>query len=408
MKVLFDLQPFQSESRFHGIGRVTFELSRCLVSKIKESCVLINTINTIEGINIRNSFKTTNPEISFDVLVLDGFTNYYDLYLRNRKIESFVVYELLYEWKVSQINPDILFIFSFFEIEYPTSLGKLNNRWANFVIAYDLIPLLFQELYLPHEHLRVYYFHKLEYFKKADIFFAISEQTKSDLVEHLNIDEKKIKVISLDCSEIFKPLSLEDLQKAKIELKQIGIDREFILYNPSGFDKRKNIEGLIKAFSLLDHDLKDKYKLVITSKIDEVNLANLKSYAKEHKVEDSVIFTGYVSDETLVKLYNLCSLFVHPSFYEGFGLPVLEAMRCEAPVICSNNSALKDIVKNKDAMFDPYKPEEIAEKISLVLRDYNFRKQLIENAKEQSKRFSWDKAVETILETMEEYKTWKK
>lgn len=153
---------------------------------------------------------------------------------------------------------------------------------------------------------------------------------------------------------------------------------------------------------MLDKSLREKYQLVIASKIDELNLNKLKSYAKDLGVGDNVIFTGYVSDEILVKLYNLCSLFVYPSLYEGFGLPVLEASKCGAPVICSNNSAPKDIIQIKEALFDPYKVEEIAEKIHLALIDENYRKLLAENAKKQSERFSWDIAVDIILNTMKE------
>lgn len=402
MKILLDLKPLQGESSFHGIGRATLELSKRLVRKIDKPIGLLSNINVKKGIEVKKFLMSVAPNTDFEVLFLEDFTTCFDIYYKKRSVNAFLPYELTLEWKISQINPDIFFIFSFFESEHPTSIKKLKNRWLNFIIAYDIIPYLFQDLYLKDEHVRAWYLYKLEEFKKGDFFFAISEQTKKDLIEHLNIPEEKIRVIPLGCDEIFRPLQEKERLNARLELKNWNINGDFILYVPGSFDPRKNIEGLIKGYSLLHKPLKEKYKLVIASKFDDISLKRLKDYAKNYNVEKNIVFTGYVSEETLVKLYNLCSLFVHPSYYEGFGLPVLEAAKCGAPVICSGNSALKDIIQLKDALFDPYNTEEIVKKISLALTDPNFRKLLIENSKKQAERFSWDKAVDIILEVMEE------
>jgi len=400
MKILLDLKPLQGTNANHGIGRVTYELSKRLIQKLESPMALLSNINIKKGIQIKNEYKALNPKIKFYLIELDDFKNYFELYQLHKDNHLFIAYELLLEWKISQIQPDIFFIFSFFELDHPTSMGKLRNKWLNFVIAYDLIPYLFKERYLTHKHYKNWYLYKLQEFAKANFFFSISEHTKKDLIEHLKIPEEKIKVIPLGTDDKFKPLKGEDFQKAKVDLKVLGIKREFILYVPSGYDLRKNIEGLIKAYSILPKELRDKYQLVIASKIDEINLKRLKSYAKKLMIENDIVFTGHVSEDKLVKLYNICSLFVHPSFYEGFGLPALEAMKCGAPVIVSNNSALKELVQIKEALFDPYNPEEIAEKIRLALTNTNFRCLLKENSKKQSDKYSWDRAIEIILETI--------
>jgi len=402
MKVLLDLKPLQGTNANHGIGRVTYELSKRLIQKLESPMALLSNINSKKGIQIQDEYKALNPKIKFHLIEVDEFKNYFELYQLHKDNHLFIAYELLLEWKISQIQPDIFLTFSFFEMDHPTSMGKLQNKWVNFVIAYDLIPYLFKDYYLTHEPYKTWYLYKLQEFTKADLFFSISEHTKKDLIEHLKIPEEKIKVIPLGTDDKFKPLKGEDFQKSKLKLKGLGIINDFILYVPSGYDLRKNIDCLIKAYSILPKELREKYQLVIASKIDEINLKNLKSYAKKMMVENDIVFTGYVSEDELVILYNVCSLFVHPSFYEGFGLPVLEAMKCGAPVLVSNNSALKELVQIDDALFDPYKPEEIAEKIRVALTNEKIRSILKDNSKRQSQKYFWDKAIEIILENIKE------
>jgi Glycosyltransferase len=130
----------------------------------------------------------------------------------------------------------------------------------------------------------------------------------------------------------------------------------------------------------------------------------------EHVIEkagltkNDVIITGYVPDDELIAMYNLCELFIFPSLHEGFGLPVLEAMSCGAPVIGSNTTSIPEVIGREDALFDPYSVDSIANKIKEVLTDENFRNELREYAIKRSKEFSWDKSAKIALEAFEDIK----
>lgn len=401
MKILFDLKPLQYESSFRGIGKVCYELSKRLINHIEEPYLMFSEKYAERGLKVYNKFKSINKNIHSCIFTVGDFTTYFDIYNQYKKEDAFITFEILYEWSVSQINPDILFIFSFFEWDHPVSIKKLNNNYLNIVIAHDLIPYIFKDKYLNSESIKIWYMHKFNEFKDADIFFANSENTKLDLIKYLNIPEEKIKVIPLSCNEIFKKLPQEEIEKIKPKIKEkYGLKDNFILYVPGGSDFRKNIKNLIDAFSLLSENIRNNYDLVIGSKLDKFTMEDLKNFSKKKGI--NVMFTGYLSEEELLYLYNLASLFVYPSLYEGFGLPVIEAMRCETPTICSNSSSLKEIGGIKEALFDPNNPKEIAEKITMVLTNQDYKNILIENAKIQSEKYSWDKAVEIIMDTIKE------
>src|SRR5262249_49574521 len=140
------------------------------------------------------------------------------------------------------------------------------------------------------------------------------------------------------------------------------VHKPIILY-VGGMDQRKNMHGLIRAFALLPAALKNKYQLVIACHVTADEKAR---FGKE------VIFTGYVPEDDLILFYHLCDLLVFPSFHEGFGLPVLEAMQCGAAVIGSNTSSIPEVIGRKDALFDPHNDQEIAQKIQQALTDTAF------------------------------------
>lgn len=228
-------------------------------------------------------------------------------------------YELLLEWFLSQIKPDFYFISSLFEHSIINSVKKLKTSKQVFVIFHDLILLIFEEHYLRNRIKREWYLRKLEDIKRADYLLCISEASKRDLVSYLGIPEDIALVISLGADKIF----CEGKVSEKI-LNRLSITRPYILYVLSGADWRKNIEGLIKAFAILPGDIKKKYLLVIASRISTSEQDHFIRKAKSLSLNDRAVFTGYVSDEKLVHPYRGAGLMIYPSFYEGFGLPILE------------------------------------------------------------------------------------
>ncbi|PMP88489.1 MAG: hypothetical protein C0172_02525, partial [Caldisphaera sp.] len=155
------------------------------------------------------------------------------------------------------------------------------------------------------------------------------------------------------------------------------------------------------AYSKLLSGLKDKYQLVIASKVDDYNKAILEKLIRDLGLKSNIILTGYVSDEDLIKLYNLCDLFVFPSIHEGFGLPIVEAMACGAPVIASNTTSIPEVLGREDALFDPYDIDSIAFKMEEVITNEQLRNDLREYALERIKNFSWDNSAKKAIEAFE-------
>ncbi|PIN86242.1 hypothetical protein COV19_05530 [Candidatus Woesearchaeota archaeon CG10_big_fil_rev_8_21_14_0_10_44_13] len=237
--------------------------------------------------------------------------------------------------------------------------------------------------------------------KKARRVVTDSESTKKDIVDELGIKPEKINVVYLAASDQFRVIS----KKASKEYvkKRFNIKKPFILYHGNK-KPHKNIIKIIQAFSRLDR--KKSYNLVITGKDDsshsETDMSSIKREVKRRDVDEEVVFTGYVSDEDAVHLYNSAEVFVFPSYYEGFGLPVLEAMKCGCPVITSNISSLPEVAGNAGILVDPDSVEDIKNSIERVLSDKSLREKMRKKGIAQSKRFSWKTAAKEILSVYRE------
>jgi glycosyltransferase involved in cell wall biosynthesis len=174
-----------------------------------------------------------------------------------------------------------------------------------------------------------------------------------------------------------------------------------LLYS-GGADERKNLLGLIQAYAALPSITRKEYQLVFAGKMPQGEIAHLKEQAHlAGLLPEELVFTGYVSDDELIQFYNLCKLFVFPSWHEGFGLPALEAMACGAPVIGSNTTSLPEVIGMVDALFDPLDVSAITRKIQQSLVDEAFRLRLQAHGRLQIKRFSWDATAKRAIAAWE-------
>jgi FkbM family methyltransferase len=196
-----------------------------------------------------------------------------------------------------------------------------------------------------------------------------------------------------------RPISAE----AKFKLKnKYNINREFIFYI-GGFDFRKNVMGLIEAFFLLPITLQKRFQLVIILSVDEAKIADFFSLLRQRwTFSDELILINYVSEDSLIALYNSCSLFVFASLHEGFGLPIIEAMACGAPTICSNISSMPEAIGCQEALFDPKTPQAIANKIAATLSNKNFLRFLKQHGQKQAKKFTWENSAKKALAAFED------
>jgi len=200
---------------------------------------------------------------------------------------------------------------------------------------------------------------------------------------------------------MYRPVLMSD-EVAEAVRNKFGIIRPFMLYT-GGVDERKNLRRLVRAYASLPKALRDGHQLVLTGRMDSEAVKPLKREASALGLsETDLIFTEFVSDDDLIKLYNLCKLFVFPSFAEGFGLPALEAMACGAAVIASNTTSLPEVVVREDALFDPFNEKAIAGKISQALTDEDFRLELKNYGIERAKKFSWDLSAKRTIEVYEQ------
>jgi glycosyltransferase involved in cell wall biosynthesis len=217
---------------------------------------------------------------------------------------------------------------------------------------------------------------------KSTKILVPSNFVKKQLIDDWKINSQKIIVI---------PEAVDDSLLAKEGKPPSGIKKPYIFYVGNAHP-HKNVEGLIKAFLLL----KKKYgdlKLVLSG-YDHYFWQRIK---KEYQHQD-IIYTGYVSEEKLVTLYKNALLFVMPSFEEGFGIPLLEAMACECPVVSSNAGSLPEVGGDGAIYFDPKNIDDMVLKISQVLNSDKLRKELVEKGFRRYKDFSWERLAKLTLE----------
>lgn len=230
--------------------------------------------------------------------------------------------------------------------------------------------------------------------KKAHLLIADSENTKKDIMQFLDVPEEKVRVIYLGVDEGFKPLPDPDLQATVRD--RYRLPSRFILFVGT-VQPRKNIEGLIRAYAQLCTRPDFSHTLVIAGGSGWKNEA-LKELIRTLGLGEKVHFTGYVDEADLPVIYNLADLFVFPSFYEGFGLPLLEAMACGVPVVSSNASCLPEVAGDAALLVDPHSVEDIAAGIARLLGDEALRRTCIERGRERAKLFTWEKCARETLD----------
>lgn len=227
--------------------------------------------------------------------------------------------------------------------------------------------------------------------QKAKEIIAVSKSTAIDALKYLKISKSKIKVIYPGLTKLPDPAkNLPNNLKPK----------NFILFVGT-IEPRKNLVGLFKAYVLLPPVLQEKYPLVI---VGAEGWNNGKTYdvLKALKLENKVKFLGEVSDQVLAKLYNEAAVFVYPSIYEGFGLPVLEALSYGTPVVTSNVSSLPEVAGQAALLIDPQDPKSIASGLQRLLEGKGEVELLQKESQKQVQRFSWEKAAKETIKVLEE------
>lgn len=228
-------------------------------------------------------------------------------------------------------------------------------------------------------------------------FITVSEFIKQEITEYLGISREKITAIYNGFNQdVFKKYSYKTLIAFS---KKRNIPENFILYVGT-IEPRKNLKNLIFAYLELPKKLKKQYKLVLTGYHGWEN-SEIFNFIKKER--ENIIYTGYMDELELAYLYNLAKVLVYPSIYEGFGLPPLEAMACETPVITSNVSSMPEIYEDSAFYIDPKDPYDIKQAIETILEDKNLQKNLIQKGKERASLFSWENSAKNHLKLFKSF-----
>lgn len=403
MRILIDLQAAQSlGSRDRGIGRYSLALVQAIARQKGQHEILLA---------LNGAFPETIEPL---MKALEGLVERRNIHVWH-SLPSVASHDADHAWRrksaqllreafLMSLQPDVTLVCSLFEglsDDAITSIHEFSDNALTAVVLYDLIPLLHRERYLQNPIVATWYLEKIEYLRKAHLCLAISQSSQNEAIAHLHFQSTQVSSISSDVGPQFQPQAISE-EKASSLRAQYGLKRPFVMYT-GGIDYRKNIERLITAFAMLPSSIRGGYQLAIVCSVPAAERLRLERLiASEGLASDEVVMTGYVSDEDLVSLYNLCTLFVFPSLHEGFGLPALEAMRCGAPVIASNTSSLPEVVGLQEALFNPFSEHEMSKALERGLTDLAFRERLIAHGHIQSQQFSWDESGRLAIAAMEQ------
>lgn len=366
MKIFFDYQIF-SLQKYGGISRYFYEL--------------MNNFSKMDGIEFEFPIHFSNNQylISADFIKVKtvfpnlvlGIKNYYTRYLNTKnllKSKSFLLSN-----KFDLMHPTYY---------NPYFLDLIKNK--PFVITiHDLTFEKYPHLIKYNDYSKDI---RKKIFNRASKIIAVSENTKKDIIEYYNIDPEKIEVV-------YHGNSLKFDRESEVPLIKLKIPKEYLLFvgNRKGY---KNFNNFIKAAALLIRE--NKNLNIICAGGDQFKKSEITLF-NSLKISKNIKYIK-VNDLILSQIYNNAAAFVFPSFYEGFGLPILEAFACKCPVILSNTSCFPEIAGDAAIYFNPNEVDDIKNKIEMVLNDTNLRKKLIEKGTERINHFSWEKtAIETKM-----------
>jgi len=383
MRIGIDVRPLlQNYHRFRGIGYYTYNLIRNIGKIDTENEYILFASENANGVDLNimhNKFwkeEYQTPRIKKPVRLANHLQWLWDRLFLPRVISN-----------------------SKIDIFHATDNNSIPISHSCKVIAtiYDLIPCIFPKHYfnsLKTLDLRYNYYRQLAAAKKSAMIITISEYSKKDIMRILHVSEEKIKVIYLAANEKFKPIKDNQILE-KVKAKY-NINRPFALY-VGGFDYRKNVERLIKSFYLFSQQSTEDLQLVIGGCIGNKIALELKQLISLLNLKEKIVLPGFIADRDLPAMYSAAELLIFPSLYEGFGLPVLEAMACGTPVICSNTSSLSEVAGDAAILVNPYDEEEIAQAMKRVLSNPDLREKMKRKGLERAKLFSWEQTAKKTL-----------
>lgn len=230
--------------------------------------------------------------------------------------------------------------------------------------------------------------------RRADLILADSHNTKADLIELLRIDPDKVDVVPAGVEDRFRPIN--DAAALDVVRRRYGLGSEPFILSLGTLEPRKNFSGLIESYALLRHEHNVPHRLVIAGGKGWL-YEGIFETRRRLGLEEMVLFAGFVADQDLPALYNTADLFAFPTWYEGFGLPVLEAMACGTPVVTADNSCLPELVGDAALLVSATEVEELAHAMYCLLTDASLRDTLAKRGMSRARQFTWPLAAQKLL-----------
>jgi len=392
MKIGVDLRPLYTGSKYRGVGFYTRETLKELLK--------LDTENEYHFLNLYGDFP--------DDIELDSRC-YVHTYYEGPMVADCGEKNLFRTPELDEVREAQVRHFlkhSGIDVMLFTSPNEYGNpfkaKWFSDVrtatIMYDVIPLAFPDQCLFDPRYKADYEASLDFVKGLDLLLAISEFTGEDVAKRLNIPGEKIKVVSSGIDARYLNTGKRNTRQTR---RRLGIESDYFLF-AGGIDFKKNIESIIEAYSKLRGDRRDKTSLVIVGKAAEDTINHYRQIAEEHDVVDRLVFTGFVTDDELIDLYCDARALVFPSLYEGFGLPVIEAMACGTPVITSNTSSLKEIAEGYALMVNPKRVREITQAMETVLDGDPRIAEMAQKAKEHAGTYTWSNVAGKVFAALKQ------
>jgi glycosyltransferase involved in cell wall biosynthesis len=231
--------------------------------------------------------------------------------------------------------------------------------------------------------------------KAARCILTPSEFSKKKILDAYKLPHDKVAVLPYGVSSVFHPVARETAQRSM----RTSLPRAPFILTVSDLQPRKNHLGLIRAFEeLIREHPQLPHHLLVVGKEETWYAPTVRAAAKKSQVADRIHFTGFVDDDELRRLYGACDLFVYPSFYEGFGLPILEAMACGRAVACSNTSAMPEVADSAALLFDPGSPRELVTAMRDLLLNPELRQRMERLGVQRAAMFSWTSSAAKTLD----------
>ncbi|MEO8236178.1 MAG: glycosyltransferase family 1 protein [Flavobacterium sp.] len=361
---------YEAKRVFHnktGLGNYSRDLVRILATYYPE-----------------NRYFLYNPKKNKETLFTTDSSTVFE------KLPSTPFYKKYYNlWRqkgiITDLETDKIELFHGLSGEIPSGLNKKNIK--SVVTIHDLIFMRYPHLYSFFDR-KIHFYKFKKSAKNADLVIAISEQTKADIITYLKIPATKIKVIYQGCQAVFKQ-NYSVVEKNEVVLKY-NLPKEFIL-NVGTIEERKNALIIVKAIKDIDT------KLVLIGK--QTGYSNkIKTYIKEHNLEEKVVFFEGLSSKELAITYQLANFFVYPSIFEGFGIPIIEALFSKTPVITTNSGVFPEAGGPDSIYVNPENLEDLKFQIEKLLNDENLRNEMANKGFEFVQKFNDEVIAKEIMQ----------